>query len=53
MDFLALIGNDRKYNFHSHTQYCDGRAAMEAFAAAGCGGRIHSLRIFAAFADTV
>lgn len=34
MDFLALIGNDRKYNFHSHTQYCDGRAAMEAFAAA-------------------
>lgn len=28
------IVNDRLYNFHSHTQFCDGRAAMEAFAAA-------------------
>jgi histidinol-phosphatase (PHP family) len=29
-----LIGNERKYNFHSHTQFCDGRADMVEFARA-------------------
>jgi len=32
MDFLSLIGNSRLYTFHSHTEFCDGRAQMEAFA---------------------
>lgn len=31
MDLLAEIGSSRKYNFHSHTQFCDGRAAMADF----------------------
>ncbi|MDE6831624.1 MAG: histidinol-phosphatase, partial [Muribaculaceae bacterium] len=31
-DFLSLIGNSRRYTFHSHTEFCDGRAQMEAFA---------------------
>jgi histidinol-phosphatase (PHP family) len=29
-----IIGDERKYNFHSHTQFCDGRATMDAFAKA-------------------
>ena len=33
MDILSLIGNERRYNFHSHTEFCDGRAQMQAFAA--------------------
>lgn len=32
MDFLATIGESELYNFHSHTQFCDGRASMEDFA---------------------
>lgn len=32
MDFLATIGENKLYNFHSHTQFCDGRASMEMFA---------------------
>ena len=32
MDFLATIGNSTLYTFHSHTEFCDGRAQMEAFA---------------------
>lgn len=32
MDFSRLILTDRKYNFHSHTQFCDGRATMAIFA---------------------
>ncbi len=31
MDILQEISGSRRYNFHSHTQFCDGRAAMEAF----------------------
>lgn len=31
-DFLAEIGSARMYTFHSHTEFCDGRAQMEAFA---------------------
>ncbi len=31
MNLFDEIGDSRKYNFHSHTQYCDGRADMEAF----------------------
>lgn len=31
MDIISLIGNNRNYNFHSHTQFCDGRAPMEEF----------------------
>ncbi|MDE7408189.1 MAG: histidinol-phosphatase HisJ family protein, partial [Muribaculaceae bacterium] len=34
VDFNELIGSDLRYNLHSHTQFCDGRAQMEAFAAA-------------------
>ena len=34
MDILSCIGNNRKYTFHSHTQFCDGRAAMDDFARA-------------------
>ena len=32
MDFLATIAHNQLYNFHSHTQFCDGRASMEYFA---------------------
>lgn len=31
MNFLDIIGNSRLYNFHSHTQFCDGKAPMEEF----------------------
>lgn len=31
-DILADIGESRKYTLHSHTEFCDGRATMEAFA---------------------
>lgn len=32
IDFAALLGVSRKYTLHSHTEFCDGRAQMEAFA---------------------
>lgn len=32
MDFIKEIGNSRSYTFHSHTEFCDGHAQMEAFA---------------------
>lgn len=32
MNFIDLIGDSRLYNFHSHTQFCDGKAPMEEFA---------------------
>lgn len=32
MDFLTELCNSRLYTFHSHTEFCDGRAQMEAFA---------------------
>lgn len=32
MDLIKLTADSRLYNFHSHTQFCDGRAAMSAFA---------------------
>ncbi len=32
MDFIATIGNSQLYTFHSHTEFCDGRAQMLAFA---------------------
>lgn len=31
-DILADIGDSRRYTLHSHTEFCDGRATMEAFA---------------------
>ncbi len=41
MDFKSIISQTRQYNFHSHTQFCDGRAPMEemARAAVACGMR--------------
>lgn len=30
-EILADLGSSRKYNFHGHTQYCDGRAEMKTF----------------------
>jgi len=32
MDFLKELGGSLAYTFHSHTEFCDGRAQMEAFA---------------------
>lgn len=32
MDILRALGDARLYNLHSHTEFCDGRAQMEAFA---------------------
>lgn len=29
---ISSIGNSRRYTLHSHTEFCDGRATMEAFA---------------------
>ncbi|MDE6135684.1 MAG: histidinol-phosphatase [Muribaculaceae bacterium] len=34
MDFDNACGGSRMYNFHSHTQFCDGRASMETMARA-------------------
>lgn len=31
-DLKQLIADSRRYNLHSHTEFCDGRATMEAFA---------------------
>lgn len=31
-EIIADIGDSRKYTLHSHTEFCDGRATMEAFA---------------------
>lgn len=31
LDFRNIISRSNLYNFHSHTQFCDGRADMEAF----------------------
>ncbi len=32
MDFLKELNGSKNYTFHSHTEFCDGRATMEAFA---------------------
>ncbi|MCM1448809.1 MAG: histidinol-phosphatase [Clostridiales bacterium] len=32
MDFRKLLGDSHRYTLHSHTEFCDGRAQMEAFA---------------------
>lgn len=32
IDLIKEIGDSRKYTLHSHTEFCDGRAQMEAFA---------------------
>ncbi len=39
MDIKNIILKTRKYNLHSHTQFCDGRADMQTMAAAAvdCG----------------
>ncbi len=39
MDFKAITQATDRYNFHSHTQFCDGRATMAEFAEAAvkCG----------------
>lgn len=29
IDFKEIAAKSSLYNFHSHTQYCDGRAPME------------------------
>lgn len=42
LDFSEIIAQTRLYNFHSHTQFCDGRAPMERFArAAADAGFLH------------
>lgn len=42
VDFKAIINNTDKYNFHSHTQFCDGKATMVDFARAAIeAGFIH------------
>lgn len=37
IDFKNIVRCTDRYNFHSHTQFCDGRADMEQFAAAAAG----------------
>ncbi len=32
MDIIGAIGKSRRYTLHSHTEFCDGKAQMEAFA---------------------
>lgn len=34
IDFDKLLQGERRYTFHSHTQFCDGHATMEEMAAA-------------------
>ena len=31
IDFNKIINKSHQYNFHTHTQYCDGRANIEEF----------------------
>lgn len=31
MDFRKILGSNSRYNFHTHTQFCDGHAVMEDF----------------------
>lgn len=39
MDLASIIASGHRYNFHSHTEYCDGRATMaEIIAAASRAG---------------
>lgn len=38
IDFKAICSATDKYNFHSHTQFCDGRAPMADFAKAAVDG---------------
>ncbi len=41
-DIRTIVRTTRKYNFHSHTQFCDGHAPMEEFVvAARKAGIIH------------
>lgn len=37
MNIKEIISSTTKYNFHSHTQFCDGRAAMAQFVEAAIG----------------
>lgn len=32
LDIMGMLGDSRAYTLHSHTEFCDGRAQMEAFA---------------------
>lgn len=32
LNLKSLLGDSRRYTLHSHTEFCDGRAQMEAFA---------------------
>ena len=42
MDFNSIISQTRNYNFHSHTQFCDGHAPMSDMArAAAASGMRH------------
>ena len=34
MDFKAIVSTTDKYNFHTHTQFCDGRVTMDEMAKA-------------------
>ena len=34
IDFKGITQRTQLYNFHSHTQFCDGRAAMHDFVVA-------------------
>lgn len=37
MDFARIVSSTPDYNFHSHTQFCDGHAPMEAILVAALG----------------
>lgn len=36
IDFIGMLGGSEMYTLHSHTEFCDGRAQMEAFARKAC-----------------
>lgn len=41
-DFRQIIADTRQYNFHCHTQYCDGRSSIADFAEeAAASGMVH------------
>lgn len=39
MDIKSIVSSTRAYNFHSHTQFCDGRATMAQFVEAAVNER--------------
>lgn len=43
IDFEKIIKSSQQYNFHTHTQYCDGRDNIESFVKSAISQDFHWL----------